>query len=80
MEACNYGRNGCVLLLHKASVPSSTEDLSGLTALHWAVLGGHSDTVELLLSTVRIPVSNLYIIFGYFCCDFNFTSNKTLEI
>jgi hypothetical protein len=49
LNACQFGRNAVVefLLAHGAGLAS--HDGNGQTGLHWAVIGGHLDTVELLL-------------------------------
>ena len=74
MEACYFGQNECVMLVHSAGASWLSEDKSGIvnstsrsinvsciivgmTALHYAVSGGKSETVELLL-TQGVPVSD----------------------
>lgn len=47
--ACEYGKNDVVqFLLHRGA--SVTADVSGQTALHWAVIGAHPDTIQILLT------------------------------
>src|SRR6266700_967011 len=50
LYACGYGRNSVVeLLLEKNSVDLAAHRGDGQTGLHWASIGGHPDTVKLLL-------------------------------
>lgn len=59
--ACAYGRNTVVefLLDNGADLAAHRED--GQTALHWAVIGGHPDTVKLLLlHHPPLEVRNIY--------------------
>ena len=49
--ACEYGRNEVVDFLLNQGIPVQTQAKTGQTALHWAIIGGHEDTVSLLLST-----------------------------
>ena len=48
--ACEYGRNNVVDFLLQRCVPLQTQADTGQTALHWAVIGGHLDTIILLLT------------------------------
>lgn len=48
--ACEYGRNNVVDFLLGRGVPVQTQADTGQTALHWAVIGGHLDTITLLLT------------------------------
>jgi hypothetical protein len=47
--ACAYGRDSVVEVLLDRGVNLSAQSGDGQTALHWAVIGGHPDTVKLLL-------------------------------
>lgn len=48
--ACEYGRNPVVDFLLQRGVPVQTHAGTGQTALHWAVIGRHPDTIALLLN------------------------------
>ncbi len=47
--ACEYGRNSVVDLLLKKGLDLGTKANTGLTGLHWAVVGGQLETIKLLL-------------------------------
>jgi ankyrin repeat protein len=47
--AAEYGRNAVVEFLLDRGVPIQTQANTGQTALHWAVIGGHADTITLLI-------------------------------
>ncbi len=47
--ACEYGRNPVVEFLLDHAIPIQSQANTGQTALHWAVIGGHLDTITLLL-------------------------------
>jgi ankyrin repeat protein len=50
LYACGYGRNSVVeFLVEKNSVDLAAHSGDGQTGLHWACIGGHPDTVKLLL-------------------------------
>jgi hypothetical protein len=49
LYACAYGRNSVVEFLLEEGVDLTAHRRDGQTALHWAVIGGHPDTVKLLL-------------------------------
>jgi ankyrin repeat protein len=48
--AAEYGRNDVLTYLLDRGAGPAAQDRNGLTALHWAVVGGHLDTVRLLLA------------------------------
>jgi ankyrin repeat protein len=48
--ACEYGRNNVVEFLLERNVNVHTDAGTGMTALHYAVLGAHPDTITLLLA------------------------------
>jgi len=47
--ACEYGRNSVVEFLLAKAVEPAAHSRDGQTGLHWAVIGGQIDTVQLLL-------------------------------
>jgi ankyrin repeat protein len=47
--ACEYGRNSTIELLLEKGADIAAHRADGQTALHWAVIGGHPDTLKLLL-------------------------------
>jgi ankyrin repeat protein len=47
--ACGYGRNRVVKFLLKKGVDVVSQDRNRQTGLHWAVIGGHLQTIQLLL-------------------------------
>jgi Ankyrin repeats (3 copies) len=49
LNACQFGRNAVVEFLLEHGADLAAHDGNGQTALHWAVIGGHLETVELLL-------------------------------
>lgn len=59
--ACEYGRNNVVDFLVKKGVDLSAAENTGLTGLHWAVVGGHLDTIQLLLERgAPLEAKNVY--------------------
>ncbi|HEX6821316.1 MAG TPA: ankyrin repeat domain-containing protein [Candidatus Sulfotelmatobacter sp.] len=48
--ACQYGRNNIIDFLLRCGARLDSSDNSGQTPLHWAVIGGHIDTIKLLLA------------------------------
>ena len=48
--ASQYGRDPVVEFLLQQGVSIGTQANTGQTALHWAIIGGHLDTVKLLIS------------------------------
>ena len=59
--ACEYGRNSVVNFLLDHGVPIQTDANTGQTALHWAVIGGQLDTIELLLDRgAQLDAKNAY--------------------
>jgi hypothetical protein len=49
LYACQFGRDGVVEFLLEKGVDIAARDGNGQTGLHWAVIGGRSATVKLLL-------------------------------
>jgi hypothetical protein len=49
LYACAYGRNSVVDFLLEKGADLTAHRADGQTALHWAIVGGHLDTVKLLL-------------------------------
>jgi ankyrin repeat protein len=47
--SCEYGQNAVARFLIQRGVPLETQADTGQTALHWAVIGAHLDTIKLLL-------------------------------
>ncbi len=59
--ACEYGRNSVVDFLLEKGVDLHAQENTGLTGLHWAVVGGQVDTIKLLLKHgARLEVLNVY--------------------
>jgi ankyrin repeat protein len=59
--ACEYGRNGVVEFLLKKGVDLLSQADTGQTGLHWAVIGGHCDTIQLLLERgASLEAKNVY--------------------
>ncbi len=59
--ACGNGRNSVVEFLLEKGVDPAVKRGGGQTGLHWAVIGGHPDTVELLLRhNAPLEVKNVY--------------------
>ena len=58
--ACEYGQTAAVeFLLSKGADP--IEPVDGMNGLHWAVLGGHLDTIKLLIDrNVSLETVNIY--------------------
>src|SRR6185437_523718 len=50
LYACQFGRNEVVEFLIGCGIDLAAQDAQGQTGLHWAVAGGHLDTVKLVLS------------------------------
>lgn len=48
-NACRYGHNSVVAFLLAKDLDLSAHGEDGQTALHWAVISGHLDTVKVLL-------------------------------
>lgn len=58
--ACEYGKNEVVRFLLKPGV-SVQEKIGGQTKLHWAVIGGNVETVQLLLAGgAKLETKNQY--------------------
>jgi len=49
LYASQYGRNEVIEFLIENGADLAVHDANGQTPLHWAVIGGHLDTVEMLL-------------------------------
>jgi ankyrin repeat protein len=61
LYSCQYGRNDIVKFLLERGIDPATQDANGQSALHWAAIGGHLDTVKLLLRhNVPLEVKNVY--------------------
>jgi ankyrin repeat protein len=59
--ACEYGRNTVVDFLVQRGVPVQAHADTGQTSLHWAVIGGHADTIALLLNRgADLEAKNIY--------------------
>jgi len=59
--ACAYGRNNVVEFLLQKQVDVAARNKQGQTGLHMAVIGGHIDTVKLLLQHMApLEVKNIY--------------------
>jgi ankyrin repeat protein len=59
--AAEYGRNPVVDFLLQRGVPLETQANTGQTALHWAVIGAHVDTIKLLLDRgASLEAENAY--------------------
>jgi ankyrin repeat protein len=59
--SCEYGRNNVVDFLLQRGVDIQTQVNTGQTALHWAVIGGHEDTITLLISRgAHLGAKNTY--------------------
>jgi ankyrin repeat protein len=59
--ACAYGRNTVVEFLLEKGAPLAAHSADGQTALHHAVIGGHPDTVTLILRhNPPIAAQNIY--------------------
>jgi ankyrin repeat protein len=59
--ASEYGRNPIVEFLLDRGVPIQAQANTGQTALHWAVIGAHADTVTLLLKRgADLAAKNIY--------------------
>ena len=59
--ACEYGRNSVVDFLLKKGVDLHAQQNTGLTGLHWAIVGGQLETVQLLLARgARLETKNVY--------------------
>ncbi|HEY1945970.1 MAG TPA: ankyrin repeat domain-containing protein [Bryobacteraceae bacterium] len=61
LYSCQYGRNDVVEFLLERGMDPATQDANGQSALHWAAIGGHLDTVKLLLChNALLEVKNVY--------------------
>jgi hypothetical protein len=59
--ACGYGRDEEVEFLLAKGVDLAAQSGDGQTGLHWAVIGGHRETVKLLLRhNAPLEVKNMY--------------------
>jgi ankyrin repeat protein len=59
--ACEYGHNNVVEFLLERGMDLSAHRGDGQTGLHWAVIGGHLETVQLLLRySPPLEVRNVY--------------------
>ncbi|HXM33597.1 MAG TPA: ankyrin repeat domain-containing protein, partial [Pyrinomonadaceae bacterium] len=59
--ACRYSHNNVVAFLLTKDMDLSAHGGDGQTALHWAAIGGHLDTVKLLLRhNPPLEVRNMY--------------------
>ena len=59
--ACEYGRNSVVDFLMNKGVDLHAQQNTGLTGLHWAVVGGQRETVQLLLAHgAPLETKNVY--------------------
>jgi hypothetical protein len=61
LYACGYGRNSVIEFLIGKGADPAVQGEDGQTGLHWAVIGGHLDTLELLLGHhLPLEVKNIY--------------------
>jgi len=61
LYACAYGRNTTTEFLLEKGADLNTHRADGQTALHWAAIGGHPDTIKLLLRHgAPLEVENIY--------------------
>ncbi len=61
LYACAYGHNNVVEFLIGKGVDLAAQDRNGQTGLHWAVIGGQLETVNLLLRhNPPLKVENIY--------------------
>ena len=61
LSACGYGPRGVVEFLLESGADVTARSGDGQTGLHWAVIGGHLDTVKLLLRhKAPLEVKNTY--------------------
>ena len=59
--AAEYGRNPVIEFLLQRGVDVETQAGTGLTALHWAVVGGQMETVQLLIARgASLEAKNVY--------------------
>jgi ankyrin repeat protein len=59
--SCEYGENAVAEFLLQRGVALETQAGTGQTALHWAVIGGHVDTINLLVVRgARLEAKNVY--------------------
>jgi hypothetical protein len=59
--ACEYGRNNIVDFLLEKGVDLHTQGNTGLTSLHWAIVGGQLETIQLLLDRgASLETVNVY--------------------
>ena len=60
--ACEYGETAVVdFLLDKGADPN--ESVNGMNGLHWAVIGGHLDTIKLLIDR-QVPLESVNVYGG----------------
>jgi ankyrin repeat protein len=61
LYACGYGQTDVIEFLLDNGVDLASHDGDGQTGLHWAVIGGHLDTVKSLLRrNLQLEVKNRY--------------------
>lgn len=61
LNACGWGRNNVVKFLLDKGVDLKGHSGDGQTALHWAAIGGHPETIKLLLkSNPPLEAKNVY--------------------
>ena len=61
MWASEYGRNEVVEFLLEKGAPLHSKEATGLTALHWAVIGCQLETTKLLLARgASLETRNVY--------------------
>ena len=61
LRACGYGRNDVVEFLLQKGVDIATHGNDGQTGLHWAAIGGHPETIKLLLERkAPLEMKNMY--------------------
>ncbi len=61
LYACEYGRNSVIEFLIGKGADVEVQGEDGQSGLHWAVIGGHLDTVKLLLRhNPPLEVKNIY--------------------
>ena len=61
LYACGYGRNDVVGFLLEKGVDIAAHKNDGQTGLHWAAIGGHLETIKLLLDRkAPLELNNIY--------------------